>query len=254
MLAGIARASVYYQPAGESAVNLDLMRRIDEQYLRTPFYGVPKMTDWLRKHGDPVNPKRVRRLMRQMGLEAIYPKRRLSEPGPGHRIYPYRLRNLEIVRPDQVWASDITYIRLRQGFIYLVAIMDWFSRYVLAWEVSTSLDTAFCLSALNWALESAQPEIFNTDQGAQFTSVAFTKRLKKAGVIISMDGRGRFMDNIFIERLWRSVKYEEVFLKDYLQVPDAIDGLGQYFGFYNRERSHQSLDYRTPAEVYFSCA
>ena len=245
---------MYYQPAGESQINLELMRQIDEQYLRTPFYGVPKMTDWLRKQGYPVNPKRVRRLMRRMGLEAIYPKRRLSEPAAGHRIYPYQLRDLDIVRPDQVWATDITYIRLRQGFIYLVAIMDWFSRYVLAWEVSTSMETAFCLSALDWALTSAQPEIFNSDQGAQFTSLAFTARLQKAGVTISMDGCGRVMDNIFIERLWRSVKYEEVFLKDYLHVPDAILGLGQYFDFYNRERSHQSLDYRTPAEVYFSRA
>ena len=245
---------MYYQPAGESQINLELMRQIDEQDLRTPFYGVPKMTDWLRKQGYPVNPKRVRPLMRRMGLEAIYPKRRLSEPAAGHRIYPYQLRDLDIVRPDQVWATDITYIRLRQGFIYLVAIMDWFSRYVLAWEVSTSMETAFCLSALDWALTSAQPEIFNSDQGAQFTSLAFTARLQKAGVTISMDGCGRVMDNIFIERLWRSVKYEEVFLKDYLHVPDAILGLGQYFGFYNRERSHQSLDYRTPAEVYFSRA
>ena len=187
---------MYYQPAGESQINLELMRQIDEQYLRTPFYGVPKMTDWLRKQGYPVNPKRVRPLMRRMGLEAIYPKRRLSEPAAGHRIYPYQLRDLDIVRPDQVWATDITYIRLRQGFIYLVAIMDWFSRYVLAWEVSTSMETAFCLSALDWALTSAQPEIFNSDQGAQFTSLAFTARLQKAGVTISMDGCGRVMDNI----------------------------------------------------------
>ena len=253
-LAGISRASVYYEPAGESEENLGLMRLIDEQYLRTPFYGVPKMTDSLRKSGHAVNPKRVRRLMRLMGLEAIYPKPRLSDPAPGHRIYPYLLRGLEIVRPDQVWATDITYIRLRGGFIYLVAIMDWFSRYVVAWEVSTSMETGFCLSALDWALETTRPEIFNSDQGSQFTSAAFTGRLETHGVTISMDGRGRFLDNIFIERLWRSVKYEEVYLKDYVGTPDATGGLGRYFVFYNQERPHQSLGYRTPAEVYFSRA
>ena len=182
------------KPTGESEENLALMRLIDEQYLRTPFYGVPKMTHWLRKQGHAVNPKRVRRLMRVMGLEAIYPKRRLSRPAPGHRIYPYRLRELAIVRPNQVWATDITYIRLRQGFVYLVAIMDWFSRYVLAWEVSNSMDTGFCLSALDWALKSAQPEIFNSDQGAQFTSEVFTRRLEAHRITISMDGRGRVID------------------------------------------------------------
>ena len=227
------------------------MRRIDEQYLRTPFYGVPKMTDWLRKQHHAVNPKRVRRLMRLMGLEAIYPKPKLSEPAAGHRIYPYRLRDLAIVRPNQVWATDITYIRLRQGFVYLVAVMDWFSRYVLAWELSNSMDTGFCLSALDWALKAARPEIFNSDQGAQFTSDAFTGRLETHGITISMDGRGRVIDNIFIERLWRSVKYEEVYLNDYTGMLDATGALGRYFVFYNRERSHQSLGYRTPEDVYF---
>ena len=250
-VAGICRASLYYKPAGESAENLALMRRIDEQYLRRPFFGVPRMTDWLRKRGYRVNPKRVRRLMRLMGLEAVGPKPRLSAPAPGHRIYPYRLRGMPIVRPNQVWASDITYIRLRQGFIYLVAIMDWFSRYVVAWELSNSMDTSFCLSALDWALRTAQPEIFNSDQGAQFTSDAFTGRLESRGITISMDGRGRVIDNIFIERLWRSVKYEEVFIHDYMEMADATAGLARYFVFYNRERSHQALGYRTPEAVYF---
>lgn len=242
---------MYYKPTAESDENLGLMRLMDEQYLRTPFYGVPKMTDWLRKRGHGVNPKRVRRLMRLMGLEAIYPKPRLSTPAPGHRIYPYRLRGLAIVRPNQVWAVDITYIRLRQGFTYLVAIMDWFSRYVVAWELSNSMDTGFCLSALDWALETAQPEIFNSDQGAQFTSTAFTGRLESQSIAISMDGRGRVIDNIFIERLWRSVKYEEVFLHDYMGMSDATAGLARYFVFYNGERSHQALGYQTPKEVYF---
>jgi len=227
------------------------MRLIDEQYMRTPFYGVRNMTWWLGQQGHPVNPKRVRRLMRQMGVEAIYPKPRLSIPAPGNRIYPYRLRDLKIDRPDQVWASDITYIRLRHGFIYLVAVMDWFSRYVLAWEVSVSLETSFCLGALDWALAHGRPEIFNTDQGSQFTSQDFTKRLEDHGIDISMDGRGRAMDNIFIERLWRTVKYEEVFLKDYQDVMEAISNLKSYFGFYNHERPHQSLEYQTPAAVYF---
>ena len=226
------------------------MRLLDEQYTRTPFYGARRMTYWLGQQGYGVNVKRVRRLLRQMGLEAIYPKPRLSQPGPGHRIYPYRLRGLRIDRPNQVWGSDITYIRLRQGFIYLVAILDWFSRYVLAWEVSVTLDSAFCLAALEWALKKGSPEIFNTDQGAQFTSLDFTKRLEESGITISMDGRGRAMDNIFVERLWRSVKYEEVYLKDYEEAAKAAKNLGCYFVFYNLERPHQSLGYQTPAAIY----
>ena len=227
------------------------MRLIDEQYIRTPFYGIRKMTRWLGEQGYAVNPKRIRRLMRQMGLEAIYRKPRLSVPGRGHRIYPYRLSGLQIDRPNQVWSSDITYIRLQQGFIYLVAVMDWFSRYVLAWEVSISLDTSFCLAALDWALRSGQPDIFNTDQGAQFTSEEFTGRLEAQGIDISMDGRGRATDNIFIERLWRTVKYEEVYLKEYLDVLEAVANLKRYFAFYNHERLHQALGYRTPAAIYF---
>ena len=206
---------------------------------------------WLGEQGYAVNAKRVRRLMRQMGLEAIYPKPRLSDPGPGHKIYPYLLRGLKIDRPDQVWSSDITYIRLRQGFVYLVAMMDWFSRYVLAWEVSISLESAFCVAALDWALTRKRPEIFNTDQGSQFTSEVFTNRLEKQDITISMDGRGRAIDNIFIERLWRTVKYEEVYLKDYVDVLEAIANLKSYFSFYNHERPHQSLGYQTPAAIYF---
>lgn len=228
------------------------MRRIDEQYTRTPFYGVLKITHWLRRQGYGINPKRVRRLMRRMGLEAIYAKPRLSVPCPGHRIYPYRLRGLAIVRPDQVWASDITYIRMRYGFVYLVAIMDWFSRYVVAWEVSITLEVSFCVAALDWALATGCPEIFNTDQGSQFTSEMFTSRLLSTGVMISMDGRGRAIDNVFVERLWRSVKHEEVYLKDYASVPEAVENLKTYFLFYNQERPHQSLGYRTPAAVYFA--
>ena len=227
------------------------MRLIDVQYTRTPFYGVLKITHWLRTQGYGVNPKRVRRLMREMGLEAIYAKPRLSEPCPGHRIYPYRLRGLEIVRPDQVWGTDITYIRMRYGFVYLVAIMDWFSRYVISWEVSVTLEVSFCVAALDWALQTGCPEIFNTDQGSQFTSEAFTSRLLSTGVLISMDGRGRAIDNVFVERLWRTVKYEEVYLKDYASVPEVTENLRTYFLFYNQERSHQSLGYQTPAAVYF---
>jgi putative transposase len=227
------------------------MRLIDEQYTRTPFYGIRRMGWWLGEQGHAVNAKRVRRLMRQMGLEAIYARPRLSAPGSGHRIYPYLLRSLKIERPDQVWSSDITYIRLRQGFVYLVAIMDWFSRYVLAWEVSVSLESAFCVAALDWALTRTRPEIFNTDQGAQFTSESFTKRLEEQDITISMDGRGRAIDNIFIERLWRTVKYEEVYLKDYSDVLEAVSSLKRYFTFYNHKRPHQSLGYQTPAAICF---
>jgi putative transposase len=249
-LAGVVRSVLYYKATIENDANLALMRRLDEQYTRTPFYGVERMTAWLRRQGEQVNPKRVRRLMRVMGLEAIYAKPRLSRPGAGHRLYPYRLRGLRITRANQVWSTDITYIRLRQGFVYLVAIMDWFSRYVLSWEVSVTLETSFCTSALDWALARARPEIFNSDQGAQFTSEEFTQRLESHGIVISMDGRGRALDNVFVERLWRTVKYEEVYLKDYETVRAAVGSLREYFDFYNQERLHQSLGYRTPGEVY----
>ncbi len=249
-MTGVSRTGLYYEAEPETAENQRLMRLIDEQYTRTPFYGVRKMNWWLGEQGYVINPKRVRRLMRQMGLEAIYRKPRLSKPALGHRIYPYLLRGMKIDRPNQVWTSDITYIRLRQGFIYLVAVMDWFSRYVLAWEVSVSLETSFCVAALEWALQHGRPEIFNTDQGSQFTSADFTGRLETHGIGISMDGQGRVIDNIFIERLWRTVKYEEVYLKDYLDVLEALSNLKTYFAFYNDQRPHQALGYRTPAIVY----
>ena len=237
----------------ETAENLALMRLLDEQYTATPFYGVRKMTEVLRGKGFLVNAKRVRRLLRVLGLQAIYQHPNLSRPAPGHRIYPYLLRGVVVNRPDQVWSSDITYIRLRSGFAYLVAVIDWFSRYVLAWELSTSLDTDFCVAALTWALRSVRggkPEIFNTDQGSQFTSGDFTGPLLAAGIKISMDGRGRALDNVFVERLWRSVKYEDVFLKDYASAAEARSGIGRYLTFYNTVRIHQSLGYRTPASVY----
>ena len=251
-LLGLTRSVWYYQPKPEDPEDLRLMNLMDEQYLKTPFYGVPRMTEWLRKnHGMQVNPKRVRRLLRKMGLMAIYPKPNLSKPAPGHKIYPYLLKGVEITRPNQVWSTDITYIRLAGGFVYLVAVMDWYSRYVLAWKVSVTLESAFCLEALDEAiLLYGKPDIFNSDQGSQFTSADFTGRLNAEKILISMDGRGRALDNIFVERLWRSVKYEEVYLHDYGTVPAAVQGLRNYFGFYNTERQHQSLDYRTPSEVY----
>jgi putative transposase len=249
-LLGLARSSLYYQQRGESERNLKLLRLLDEQYTRTPFYGVPRMTAWLGTQGEAVNEKRVRRLLRVLGLEAIYPKPRLSDAAAGHKIYPYLLRNVAITRVNQVWSTDITYIRLRQGFIYLVAVIDWFSRYVLSWEVSVTMESSFCVAALDWALSTGRPEIFNTDQGAQFTSQEFTGRLLAQGIVISMDGRGRALDNVFIERLWRSVKYEEVYLNDYQGALAAVSGLSGYFRFYNHERLHQSLGYRTPAVVY----
>lgn len=247
----MTRSGLYYLPGQESEENLGLMRLLDEQYTRTPFYGVLRMTEWLRREGYEVNSKRVRRLLRQMGLEAIYAKPRLSIAAPSHRIYPYRLRGLQIVRPNQVWGTDITYIRMRRGFAYLVAIMDWFSRYVLSWELSVTLDVSFCVTALEWALSRTRPEIFNSDQGSQFTSEPFTRLLLAKEIEISMDGRGRAMDNIFVERLWRTVKYEEVYLNDYRDVLEATDALRRYFLFYNQDRLHQSLGYQTPAEVYF---
>ena len=247
----LARSTFYYQPVGEDAYNLDLMRLIDEQFTKRPFYGVPRMTASLRIMGFGVNPKRVRRLMRVMGLEAIYPKPRLSANGPDHKIYPYLLKGVTVDRPDQAWATDITYVRLTHGFVYLTAIMDWHSRYVVSWELSTTLDTGFCLEALRKALRISKPEILNTDQGPQFTSVEFTDLLENAGIKVSMDGRGRVYDNIFVERLWRSVKYEEVYLHDYQTVPEARIHLSDYFEFYNNERPHETLGYRTPHEVYF---
>ena len=226
------------------------MRLMDEEYTRHPFYGVKRMACWLTCQGHAVNEKRVRRLLRLMGIMAIYPKPRLSIGIPRLVVYPYLLRGLEITRSDQVWATDITYIRMRKGFLYLVAVMDLFSRYVLSWDISTSLETEFCLSALDRSLLISKPEIFNSDQGVQFTSDAFTGRLRDAQIRISWDGRGRAYDNIFVERLWRSVKYEEVYLKEYATVREAIRELNAYFRFYNTERLHQSLEYKTPRDVY----
>jgi putative transposase len=250
-LLGVSRSGFYYEPEATNPEDLALMRLLDEQYTRTPFYGVRKMTAWLATVGHCHDVKRVRRLLRLMGLSAIYQKPNLSFNGTDHRRYPYLLRGVPIRRGNQVWSADITYIRLRGGFVYLVAILDWYSRYVLAWELSNTLDAGFCLEALDAALLRGQPDIFNTDQGAQFTCADFVGRLEKAEVAISMDGKGRCFDNIFTERLWRSVKYEEVFLHDYETVVDARAGLKRYFTFYNDERLHQSLSYQTPAQVYW---
>jgi putative transposase len=244
------RGSYYYQPGEESAENLEIMRCIDQLYLKWPFLGSRRLVEFLERKGFAANRKRVQRLMRLMGLEAIYPKRHLSANGTDHRVFPYLLRGVQIVRPNQVWATDITYLPMRHGFLYLVAILDWYSRYVVAWKLSNSLETAFCRDALKEALRTGSPEIFNTDQGVQFTSAEFTQVLLDAEVKVSMDGKGRVFDNIFTERLWRSVKYEEVYLKAYEDGWDAQKSLGQYFVFYNTSRPHQALGYQTPAEVY----
>jgi len=249
-LLGVNRSGLYYRRLGESAENRKLMRLIDEEYTRRPFYGSRKIMLWLQEQGCRVGRERVRRLMHLLGLQAVYPKPRLSQPGEGHRIYPYLLSGVEITRVNQVWSTDITYIRMAEGFVYLVAIMDWFSRYVLSWAVSLSMEVDFCLEALERALHRGRPEIFNSDQGSQFTCDKFTGELARRGVAISMDGRGRCLDNIFIERLWRSLKYEEVYLRDYTCVPEARARIGNWFRFYNHQRFHQSLDYRTPAAVF----
>ena len=251
-LLSISRSGLYYQPQGVSEEDLTLMKLIDRQYLATPFYGARRMAVWLKNQGYRVNRKRVRRLMRIMGIRAIYRRPRTSTPAPGHKIYPYLLSGMEITRPNQVWATDITYIPMARGFLYLVAIMDWYSRYVLSWRLSNTLDASFCVEALEEALGKGRPDIFNTDQGAQFTGEAFTGLLQQHGVRISMDGKGRYSDNLFIERLWRTVKYEEVYLKAYQDGRDARAGIGNYFRFYNTERPHQALGYRTPAEVFNS--
>jgi putative transposase len=250
-LLDLCRSSFYYLPTEEDEYNLTLMRLIDEQFTKTPYYGVRRMTAWLQRQGHRVNRKRIQRLMRLMGLMAIYPKPRLSAAGPDHKIYPYLLKGLKVSRPDHVWTADITYIRLVHGFVYLVVVMDWHSRYVLSWELQTTLDKRFCLEALEGALQTSRPEIFNTDQGAQFTSPAFVEALENNGIRVSMDGRGRVYDNIFVERFWRSVKYEEVYLHEYQTVAEARAHLAEYFRFYNEERPHSALGYRTPQEVYF---
>jgi putative transposase len=251
-LLGISRSGLYYQPAAISEEDLAIMKMIDRQYLATPFYGARRLAAWLRNQGYRVNRKRVRRLMQVMGLKAIYRRPRTSAPAPGHRTYPYLLGGMEITRPDQVWAADITYIPMARGFLYLVAIIDWYSRYVLSWQLSNTLDAGFCVEALREALRKGRPDILNTDQGSQFTAEAFTGMLEQHGVRVSMDGKGRYSDNLFVERLWRTVKYEEVYLKAYQDGREARGGIGDYFRFYNTQRPHQALGYRTPAEAHAS--
>ena len=250
-LLGVSRSGLYYEPVGTSAEDLKLMRHIDELHLKYPFYGSRKHAEALRAKGLVANRKHVQRLMRLMGLESVAPKPTTSKPAPEHPVYPYLLRNLAILEPNQVWAADITYIPMARGFAYLVAIIDWYSRRVLAWRLSNTLETSFCLDALEEALERfGKPDIFNTDQGAQFTAEAFTGTLRRAGITISMDGRGRCIDNVFVERVWRSLKYEEVFLHAYEDLDGARAGIGRYFDFYNLERQHQALGYRTPDAFY----
>ena len=251
-LLDISRSGLYYQPVGVSDEDLNLMELIDHQYMATPFYGARKIAAWLKRKGQIVNRKRVRRLMQLMGIKAIYRRPRTSTPAPGNQIYPYLLSGMEITRPNQVWAADITYIPMAHGFLYLVAIIDWYSRYVLAWRLSNTLDADFCVEALKEALKKGRPDVFNTDQGSQFTGKAFTGLLEQHGVKISMDGKGSYRDNLFIERLWRTVKYEEVYLKAYQGGKDARTEINDYFRFYNTQRPHQALGYKTPAEEYFS--
>jgi putative transposase len=250
-LLGLNRSSLYYKPRPIADYNLRLMELIDRRYTASPSWGVPKMTSWLRRQGHRVNRKRVARLMRKMGLRGITPKKNLSWPNKEHPVYPYLLKNLDIIRPNQVFCSDITYIPMRKGFIYLTAVIDWYSRYVVSWKVSLTLDAAFCVEALEEALTIGTPDVFNTDQGSQFTSKEFTTILKNHSIAISMDGKGRVFDNIFIERLWRTVKYDEVYLKDYATVREAIRGLSDFFRQYNEERPHAALGEKTPYEVYY---
>jgi putative transposase len=249
-LLALSRSSYYLSPAVESEENLRLMRLIDRQFMTTPFYGSRRMTASLERSGETVNRKRVQRLMAKMGLEALFPKPRTTLAASDARVYPCLLRDREPTRADEVWSSDITYVPMRHGFMYLTAVIDWFSRFVLSWRLSNTLEGGFCLEALDEALSAGRPEIFNTDQGSQFTSREYTGRLEEAGVAVSRDGRGRALDNVFVERLWRSVKYEDIYLKEYERVPELELGLTAYFRLYDEERPHQSLDYRTPGEVY----
>ncbi len=250
-LAGISRSRFYYQPAPESAENLLYKRLIDEQYMRRPEYGSPRMTDWLLDEGYNVNHKRVARLMREMGLQAITPGPHTSKPAPGHKIYPYLLRNMDITHVNQVWSTDITYIPMKKGSLYLTAVMDWYSRYVLSWELSNTMHSSFCIEALGRAFEYGNPEIFNTDQGAQFSSKEFTDVLLGKHIKISMDGRGRALDNVFIERLWWSLKYEDIYPKVYDCAKALHQGIGRYFDRYNERRKHSALDNKPPAEIFF---
>jgi len=249
-LLGLPRSTAYYAPIPESADNLRLMREIDAVYLDNPSYGSRSVAAVLANAGWEVNRKRVQRLMRLMGIAGVVPKRSLSTPTPGHRVFAYLLRNVAITHPDQVWSTDITYVPLRHGFVYLTAVMDWYSRYVLSWKLSNRLEGSFCLEALDAALQHGRPEVFNSDQGTQFTAAAFVNRLLDRAIAVSMDGRGRALDNVFIERLWKSVKYQEIYLRDYATVADVEEGLRLWFEKYNHERPHQSLDNLTPAKVY----
>ena len=250
-LLGLSKGSLYYIAKGESAENLELMDKLDQQYLVTPFYGSRRMSAWLNTEGYSVNRKRVQRLMRLMGMEAIYPKPKTTLASLKHKKFPYLLRGVSIHSPDHVWSTDITYVRVQQGFFYLSAIIDWYSRYVLAWKLSNSLDSKFCIENLEEALSLGKPKIFNTDQGVQYTSTSYTQILEKEGIQVSMDGKGRAIDNIFVERLWRSIKYEEIYLKQYEDGDQAYEGIKNYFRFYNEKRLHQSLGYQTPEYVYF---
>ena len=249
-LLDISRGSVYYRPTPARAGDLDLMALMDRQYMKTPFYGSRRMKVWLGGQDRPVGRDKTRRLMGLAGLEAVYRRPNTSRPTPEHRVYPYLLRGMTIDRVNQAWTSDITYIPMARGFLYLVAIMDWHSRYVLTWKLSNTLEADFCVEALEEALNKGKPEVFNTDQGSQFTSAAFTGALLERGIQVSMDGKGRYLDNIFVERLWRSIKYEEVYLKAYKDRTEAKQGIGAYLDFYNRERPHQALGYRTPQEAF----
>jgi len=251
-LLGVPRSTYYYKAISESVENQFLMKLIDAEYTRHPFYGSRRMTAWLKAQGYLVNRKRVQRLLAQMGLSAICPKRNLSKARKGVQKYPYLLRGVSIDGPNKVWSTDITYIRLKKGFVYLTAVIDWHSRYVLSWKISNSLEGSFCLDVLDEALKKGKPDIFNTDQGAQYTSERFVGRLKEAGIKISMDGKGRALDNIFVERLWRTVKYEEIYLKEYESVLELKQSLKKYFEFYNTERLHQSLNYKVPEEVFLA--
>jgi len=250
-LLNLSRSSWYYQPKGISLDQIELMHKIDRIYTKYPFYGSPRITAALHREGEKVNHKRIERLMKMMGIMAIMPKKNISKPDKSHLIYPYLLKGIKISANNHVWSTDITYIPIHSGFIYLVAIMDWFSRYVISWEISNTLDVYFCLEALDKALRTGKPEIFNSDQGSQFTSLSYTGKLLEHEIKISMDSKGRAYDNIFIERLWRNLKYEDIYLRDYQSVREAVLGIQNYFHFYNFQRPHQALNYATPAEVYF---
>lgn len=249
-LINLSRSSYYYTPVEIDEFSLKVMNQIDRIYTKYPFYGSPKITETLCRQGTKVNHKRVERLMRLMAIEALRPKRNLSKSKQGSKVYPYLLSDIEIKRINQVWSTDITYIPMQRSYMYLVAVIDWFSRYVLSWQLSSSLDVSFCLKALDSALERATPEIFNTDQGSQFTSRVFTEKILGSNIKLSMDSKGRALDNIFIERLWRSLKYEDIYIKEYETIKELFEGLKEYFNFYNYQRIHQALGYKTPAELY----